>query len=361
MKKPQVFLTCGSGGVGKTTVSAALCLKKALEGKKSIVLTIDPAKRLATSLGLEHLNDVPKQIKLPKNSKGQMWAMMLDTKRTFDRLIERYASSEDNKNKILNNKLYQHMSQMLSGTQEYMAMERLYEVYQKNEYDVIVVDTPPMQNAKDFLAAPQKMMNMINNSILNLLLKPTLSIGKSGFKLLGQGSEQIVKILDGITGFAFLQDISEMLMAFKDLLAGFESRASTMSEILKEHHAHFLIVCTSSDHSVDEAQSFLKQLKSLQYNADAIVVNRVYQGETLSQTELSTALKKLSKSFSKKEAHILLENYHSYSELMKRDKNQLKLFETSFKRGKIIKIPLFYSDVHDLDSLKDVSLSLEDL
>ncbi len=279
LSKSKIFITCGSGGVGKTTLSAALALKHAEAGKKTIVLTIDPAKRLATALGLKNLCDEAQKINIGKAAKGEMWAMMLDTKRTFDRLVEHYASTEEAKNRILANSLYQHMSHMLSGTQEYMAMERLYEIQESNIYDVIIIDTPPMQNARDFLIAPQKMMNMINNSMLHILLKPTLSLGKSSFKFLEKGTEQILKIFDRITGFAFMQDISEMLLAFKDLLTGFESRAKLVEELLRSPQCSFLIVCTALQNSLQEANAFIDHLQTFKYSAQMMIVNRLYQGE----------------------------------------------------------------------------------
>src|SRR3989339_318491 len=156
----HIYIICGSGGVGKTTTAAALGLSLAGGGKKVLVLTIDPARRLATALGLTSLSDDPQLIKTDFSgaSCGELWAMRLNTKRTFDRLVDKYASSRETRDRIFHNKLYQHLSKMLAGTQEYMAMEKLYEIDKQAVYDVIVVDTPPMQNAVDFLAAPLKMM-----------------------------------------------------------------------------------------------------------------------------------------------------------------------------------------------------------
>jgi anion-transporting ArsA/GET3 family ATPase len=353
MTTPQIFLICGSGGVGKTTVAASLGLRLATRGKKVIVLTVDPAKRLATSLGLENLGDEPKKIVNPVLSKvsGEMWAMMLDTKRTFDRLVERHAPSEAARDKIFNNKIYQHLSGMLAGTQEYMAMERLYEVVQQNRYDTVVVDTPPMQNAKDFLSAPQRMMDMVNNSMLHLLIKPAMAVGKTGFRFFEKGSQQILKVFDRITGFAFLQDISEMLIAFQALLGGFEKRASDVRGLLSKNQCRFIVVCTTQDHSVREVQDFISKAAQLDNEVWGIVANRVYAGPVPTADKLKEHRGSLKKVFSPAECDILIENYQRFSPLIKRDQKILDQIKSWVAPGQMASIPLFFSDVHDAKGL----------
>lgn len=357
--KSNIYLICGSGGVGKTTISAALGVKFAMEGKKAIVLTIDPARRLATALGIEGLTDEPRKIEIPHPGKtGEMQAMMLDTKRTFDRIVEKYAATDEAKQRIYQNKIYQHLSQMLAGTQEYMAMERLYEIYQQNHYDVIVVDTPPMQNALDFLAAPQKMMNMINNSMLHLLLKPSLSLGKSGLKFLEKGSQHILKIFDRITGFAFMQDISEMLIAFKELLGGFESRAGEVSDLLSDPSSNFITVCTTDENSISEVKQFHQQLKDYHYNSCCLIINRVYQGQAFTAEQLKSLYKKLKVNTTAKEAEILMENYKNFLPLIKKDKKNIAQISRIVGKKSIITIPLYLSDVHDIKGLQQVASAI---
>ncbi|MBF0104123.1 MAG: ArsA family ATPase [Deltaproteobacteria bacterium] len=354
-RETRVLLVCGSGGVGKTTIAAAMGLKMSLAGYKTIVLTIDPAKRLADSLGIKSLSDEPEKITLPENNGGEMWAMMLDTKRTFDRIIEKYASSAETRNKIINNKLYQHMSQMLAGTQEYMAMERLYEIYKQNTFDVMIVDTPPVQNARDFLSAPQRMMNMINNSMLHLLLKPSLSLGKSGLKFLERGSQQILKAFDRITGFAFLQEMSEMIVAFKDLLGGFETRASEVNSLLKLDTTHFVIVCTTNANSIMETQDFFKQISDQGFNLKKIIINRVYEGNVLSPEKIKSCRDELVGQFSPAEADLLIDNYRLFVPMIKKDKRQITSITNSVGNDYVSTIPLFLSDVHDIKTLKMVA------
>lgn len=359
MSRPtEILLICGSGGVGKTTLSASLGLKRALAGKRAIVLTIDPAKRLASSLGLSELSDEPRRIDLSDYGAangGQMWAMMLDTKRTFDRIIEKYAVKKETRDKILRNKIYQHLSNMLAGTQEYMAMERLYEIAQAEAYDVIVVDTPPMQNARDFLVAPERMMNMISNSMLHLLVKPSLALGKSGLKFFEKGSKVILKIFDRITGFAFLQDISEMLVAFQGLLGGFEGRAAQVRELLQGEVCRFITVCTSQENSIAETIEFHSQLKSFGYRAGRVVVNRVYAGPALTNERVDADRRALEQIVTREQAAILTNNYRNHLPLICRDKKSLELLAEVVGASEITTIPLFYSDVHDVQGLNRIA------
>lgn len=352
----RTYLICGSGGVGKTTVSAALGLKFAMMGKKTIVLTIDPARRLASSLGIEGLTDEPRQIALedPGNG-GEMWAMMLDTKRTFDRIVEKYAPSKESVEKIFNNNIYRHMSQMLAGTQEYMAMERLYEVYSQNRYEVIILDTPPMQNALEFLAAPQRMLNLINNSILDIFLKPTVFLGKTGFKLLEKGTETVMKILDKIMGLPFLHDISDMFMAFKELLGGFQNRAQEVGELLSHPSSRFISVCTTAENSINETKGFKEQLDQFHYTLESIVVNRVFSGPDLSEEDILERENILKKHTDAETARVLAENFKKFLPLIRKDKDRVNTIARMVGKENIVTIPLFLSDVHDLSGLRQVA------
>lgn len=354
----KTFLICGSGGVGKTTVSAALGLKYALAGKKAIVLTIDPAKRLATALGISELNNIPKKIET--NGKGEMWAMMLDTKKTFDSIVEKYAPSKEAMNAILENRVYRHMSQMLAGTQEYMAMEKLYEIHQLHDYEIIVLDTPPMQNAKEFLAAPQKMVNMISNSMLQLLLKPAIFFGKPGFKIIEKGTKQIFKVLDRIAGLTFLQELSEMFILLKDLLAGFSTRAAKVRSLLANPDCHFVSVCTTSENSILEAYEFQQQLEVFKNRLSKIIANRVYTGKLLPSKKLKELKTKLKSYYSNEHAELLIKNYNKFIPLVQRDQEKIEQLQALVGENKVITIPLFLSDVHDLDSLQEVATELAD-
>lgn len=347
----KTYLMCGSGGVGKTTLSAALALKMAMNGHKTIVLTIDPAKRLANSMGIADLGNTPQRISLPKSARGELHAMMLDTKRTFDHIVEKYAPSSHTRDKIFGNRVYQQLSQMLAGSHEYMAMEKLHEIWLENRFDRIVIDTPPMQNAVDFLEAPKRMDNMISNSMLHLLLKPSLSLGKKGLKLFERGTQQILKVFDRIIGFAFMQDISEMLIAFQDLIGGFQSRAREVKQLLANPNTNFIIVCTPHQNSVSEAKMFRDHLVEDGFRLHTIIVNRVHTGPLLSSTQMETDQKALSGALSKQEAACLVDNYRHYLPLIKQDQARLKQMLALAEKKTIDAIPLFESDIHDLESL----------
>lgn len=354
----KVILVCGSGGVGKTTISASMAVAFA-SMYKTVVLTIDPAKRLATSLGLNELSDKPTQISFKEGRKNISFdAMMLDTKSTFDRLVEQYAPNDEIKSKILSNKLYQHMSNMMAGTQEYMAMERLYEIEQTGEYELIIVDTPPMQNALDFIEAPQKMINMISNSMLHMLINPSFKLGKAGFKILGKGSQKILKVFDRITGFAFLQDLSEMLMSFQDLLEGFEKRASEIKALLAKPTTLFFAVGTTQKNSILEIESFQKYLEKNNYKLQKVILNRTHCSDILSPKNLKEAELQLTNSLGEKNSKILLNNYSSFLPLMKRDSQIVSSLSKVLRQENILTIPLFLSDIHSIESLKTLSKKL---
>lgn len=355
-RDPEIHLVCGSGGVGKTTISAALGLKRSREGMKVIVLTIDPARRLASSLGISELGDDPRRIEDPMSSKGELWAMMLDTKRTFDRLVERYAPDAGSRERILNNKIYKHLSKMLAGTQEYMAMERLHDIAQAGVYDVIVVDTPPMQNAREFLIAPERMTSMISNSMLHLLLKPGLMLGKTGMKFLEKGSQIILKIFDRITGYAFLQDISEMLIAFQGMLGGFEKRAHEVAALLARAGTQFIAVCTAEPNSLAEIIEFKKQLDGFGYVLERVIVNRAYAGAEIPPEQVRKDRSELVALLDTETAEALTQNYLRYLPLLQRDRKSLSTLARQVGGKKAVTtIPLFEADVHDMDGLGRVA------
>lgn len=344
----DLILVCGSGGVGKTTLSAGIALCHALQGKKTIVLTVDPARRLATSLGLENLGAKASRIRedIP------LYAMMLDTKRTFDQLVEKYAPSKETEQKILKNKLYQQMSDMIAGSQEYMAMEKLYEIVQSQTYEVVVIDTPPTTHAIDFLEAPDRMVNALSNSMVHLLLKPTLKVGKSGLKLLERGSQLVLKVFDRITGFAFLQDISELLVAFRTLLGGFQNRAAEVKKILERPSTSFVLVASCEKHSSEEAAIFQEKLQRLGFHLEGIIFNRVHPNYSLKKSEKVLALEDLEDRFGKRLSQKMQDAFKKFQLRAGEDQRLIKEFETKLTPDQYVtQIPLFEKDIHDIDGL----------
>lgn len=344
----SIIICCGSGGVGKTTTAASIALGAARAGRKAIVLTIDPAKRLATALGLESLGDAPKRIPLPGAS-GSLDAMMLDTKRTFDRLIERHVADEGRRQAIFGNRLYQQMSSMIAGSQEYMATEKLYELHESGVYDLLVLDTPPTRHALDFLEAPRKMINMTSNSLLEWFIKPGLFVGQAGLIGLGvlrKSAEKILSVFDRIAGFAFLRELSEMLSLFTSLLGGFQKRAQSVYDLLRKDFVGFLLVTSPASVAVQDALFFHRQIDASGLPFLGFVVNRVhpenYWKASDLPSDLPTSLR--DKAFKQLAA---------YEALAKRDRRSIEILKkTGGKKATCAEIPLFEKDVHDLEGLK---------
>lgn len=348
----RVLICCGSGGVGKTTTAAALALQVATLGKKVLVLTIDPAKRLADSLGIAKIDYQERQIapaqlkKVGIELKGSLHAMMMDTKQTFDDLIKRHAISGEKAQDILDNPLYQHLSNMIAGSQEYMAMEKLYEMVSERDYDLIVLDTPPSRHALDFLDAPQKMQKMIGESVMKIFLKPSLFVSRAGFKLLDRSMRKIMGSFDQIAGFEFLHDLSVMLVTLSELLDGFEERAKKVESLLHDPKTAFLLIAAPQPIPLREAEYFFHKVEELGLPFAGFIFNRVQnildQKLTLPAQMASstkTTLKKIQKLF---------------TALAKRDHEELKKFKTKFKKDNGF---LFHTvsqldhDVHDLKAL----------
>jgi anion-transporting ArsA/GET3 family ATPase len=352
LREKRIVICCGSGGVGKTTTAAAVALGAAREGKKTIVLTIDPAKRLATALGLESLGDAPRRISLP-GEPGTLSAMMLDTKRTFDRVIERYVENPERRRSILENRLYQHMSRMIAGSQEYMAMEKLYELYEEGGYDLLVLDTPPTRHALDFLEAPRKMINMTSNSLLEWFLKPGLFVGQAGLIGLGvlrKGAEKILSVFDRLAGFSFLHELSEMLALFSELLGGFQKRARAVYEMLRRDFVGFLLVTSPASVAIQDALYFHRKIDEGGLPFLGFVVNRVHPENFWKPSDLPSDWPEALKSKA-------LNRLEDYEQLARRDQKAVTLLRsmggkgTGGKKTACAVIPLLEKDVHDLDGL----------
>lgn len=350
-QKKRIVVCCGSGGVGKTTAAAAIALEAARRGKKAVVLTIDPAKRLATAMGLTSLDNSPKEIPLP-GIKGRLFAMMMDTKRTFDRLIERHTPDPEKRKAILENRLYRHLSNMIAGSQEYMAMERLHEIFHEGDFDVLVLDTPPTRHALDFLEAPRKMANITGSSLLEWFLKPGIFAGRAGLGVLQKGAEKILSVFDRLAGFSFLYELSEMVSLISGMLGGFHERSEAVYDLLRSDFVGFLLVTSPSSVAIQDALYFHEVIKSSKLPFVGFVVNRLHEPGVSDALE---ATARFSPPLRKK----ILDYLRNYEQLAARDQKAVTLLrKMGGKKVSYTTIPLFTADIHDLEGLQKMSQAL---
>jgi anion-transporting ArsA/GET3 family ATPase len=267
----RMIICAGSGGVGKTTTSAAVALGLAERGRKVAVVTIDPARRLANALGLEELENEPRRVEL--DAPGELWAMMLDAKRTFDQLIERLAPDERTRDEILANRIYQELSSAVAGSQEFTAIAKLYELDREGDYDVLVLDTPPSRNALDFLDAPGRLTRFFQGRAIRVFLRPA---GLSG-RILGRGGSVMFGILQRVTGVDLLRDLSVFFRSLGGLIDGFTERARRVGTLLEDPATTFLIISAPRHDPVEEAIYFHRRLREAGMPFGGLVVNRVHQ------------------------------------------------------------------------------------
>ena len=282
MANKQIIVCAGAGGVGKTTTAAAIALRAAVEGKKTAVLTIDPARRLASSLGLKELSNEPTRINARKfaalgvKPAGSLYAMMLDTKTTFDEVVTQYAPTEEQAERIIANRFYRNISGTLSGTQEYMAMEKLYELHADGDYDLIVIDTPPTRNALDFLDAPKRMTDFFESRVLRWFLLPYMKAGGGFMRVANVAASTFLRIVKRIVGADVLEDTAEFFANLEGMYDGFKQRARDVSALLKSQATSFVVITSPSQESVAEATFFSSRLDQAGLPFGALVVNRVH-------------------------------------------------------------------------------------
>lgn len=287
----RVVIFAGSGGVGKTTTAAAYALREAMAGKRVLCMTVDPSKRLADSLGLSMQNReaqrVPQALFRENglSCSGELTALMLDRKHTFDNLIRRYASSNEQRERIFRNTFYRYISTSLAGTQEYMAIEKLLTVLSDTQYDLIVLDTPPTSNALDLLDAPIRLVDAIDSPVARWFVR--MLEGDRPLGLLGRGAAYILRGLSKFTGAEFLRQVAEFVAEINELFGGFRQRADHAYEMLRGPDIAFVVVTSPSTQAIADAAYFSRKLSSYQIEAKGIIVNRVHSFPQLSRTQLS--------------------------------------------------------------------------
>lgn len=272
----RIVVCCGSGGVGKTTTAAALGVRAAERGRKVVVLTIDPARRLAQSMGIDSLDNIPRRVKgVGTEGAGELHAMMLDMKRTFDEIVEAHADGERAR-AILENPFYQSLSAGFAGTQEYMAMEKLGQLRARDEWDLIVVDTPPSRSALDFLDAPKRLGSFLDGKFIKLLMAPAKMGGRAGMKFLNVGMSMMTGTLGKLLGGQFLRDVQTFVAAMDTMFGGFRTRADATYKLLQAPGTAFLVVATPERDALREAAYFVERLAAEDMPLAGLVLNRVH-------------------------------------------------------------------------------------
>jgi len=360
LSERHIIVCTGSGGVGKTTMSAALALRAADNGKRVIVCTIDPAKRLAQSLGVEFLGNTPHHVDPAKlgrtKSSGELHAMMLDMKRTFDEMILDM-TTRDRAEKIFANPFYKHVSSTLSGTQEYMAMEKLWELHEEGRWELIVIDTPPTRSALDFLDAPRRLTDFLEGRFLRLMLWPYLKAGKTGLKLLNFGTRTMLRTVTRITGSEVLGDVAEFFQAFEGMYETFKSRSVRVRELLGARRTGFVVVTSPTEASLREARYFAERLTADHMPLGGIVVNRTHSVPSVTGLE---DLAGLAARAPKGPLRETLDVYGLWRSVAAREERLLADAFTGFEDTPVWRVPDLADDVVDVKSLRTVGNLLAD-
>ena len=362
----QIIVCCGSGGVGKTTASAALALRAAEQGRKVCVLTIDPARRLAQSMGLTTLDNVPRPVKDAGAHGGSLDAMMLDMKRTFDEVVEAHATPEKAE-QILSNPFYVALSSSFAGTQEYMAMEKLGQLHGQSvsahgqdpaegdsaRWDLIVVDTPPSRSALDFLDAPERLSSLLDGRFIKLLLAPT----KGPARVFSVGFGILTSALNKVLGAQVLTDVQTFVAALDTLFGGFRQRAERTFALLQAPQTAFIVVATPEPDAMREAAYFVERLAAESMPLAGLIINRVsVPGATgISGAQAESAADKLATgNASDKQTAELLTVHAERFKVQARETRLKKRFTAAHPSVPTLSVPALASDVHDLDGLRTI-------
>ncbi|MEO5877016.1 MAG: ArsA family ATPase [Streptosporangiaceae bacterium] len=357
--RTRIIVCCGSGGVGKTTTAAALGLRAADRGRDVVVLTVDPARRLAQSMGLSELDNSPRKIDGVVGT-GELHAMMLDMKRTFDEIIEAH-SDPDRAKQILANPFYQSLSSSFSGTQEYMAMEKLGQLHRSDAWDLIIVDTPPSRNALDFLDAPERMGRFLDGRFIKLLFAPAKAGGKLGLKVVSVGFGMFTSVITKVLGGQLLKDVSTFVTAFDTVFGGFRERAEKTYQLLQTPGTAFLVVAAPEPDALREASYFVERLASERMPLAGLVVNRMAQSgaASLSAARSQAAAETLEE---RGDEHMLTARLlRLHAERMQLAARQGRLrdhFSAAHPTVPVAAVPAQAEDVHDLDGLRRVGEDL---
>ena len=342
----SIIICGGSGGVGKTTTAAAFALQAARQGRKACVVTIDPARRLANSLGLDALSNQPSKIE--GDWPGELHAMMLDPKGTFDDLVRRYSDTPDQADGILANRMYRNLTGALSGTQEYMAMEKLHELVEEGGFDVVVVDTPPTRNALDFLDAPRRLTGFLSNRLFQALMMPT----RVSMRFVGMAAQALLRTISKVAGADVVRDAVTFFQAFEGMEEGFRTRAIRVNELLKQPGTAFVLVASPRPDSVEEAVHFAAKLAESEMSVTALIVNRV-QPRFIDDQRLGQLAALADRATGDGQPlQVLIDNLAGYAAASDRDEQVYSDLVARVAPAPVSRVPLLNTDVHDLDGLR---------
>ncbi|MET8543106.1 ArsA family ATPase [Kitasatospora sp. NPDC004799] len=359
--KTRIIVCCGSGGVGKTTTAAALGLRAAERGRKVVVLTIDPARRLAQSMGLTELDNTPRVVKGVTGT-GELQAMMLDMKRTFDEVVLAHAEPERAR-AIMENPFYQSLSAGFAGTQEYMAMEKLGQLRAAEEWDLIVVDTPPSRSALDFLDAPNRLGSFLDGRVIRILTAPAKVGGRSAMRFLNVGMGLLTGTLGKIFGAQLLTDVQTFVSAMDSMFGGFRERADRTYQLLKAPGTAFLVVAAPERDALREAAYFVDRLAADRMPLAGLVLNRVHgtgAPQLTAERALAAAeaLEENGSEHASPEAELLaaglLRLHAERMQIMGRERRTRDRFVSVYPDVPIVEVPALPGDVHDLDGLRAI-------
>lgn len=365
--RARVVVCVGSGGVGKTTTSALLGIHAARQGRRVLVMTIDPARRLANALGLDRMDESVQRIDL--DAPGELHATMLDMKKAFDEIVARYAPDEATRRSILDNRFYGFFSTSLAGAQELSASERLYDHVREGEFDLIILDTPPTSNALDFLDAPLRYFDALDSSAFAIVTGAG-NVARRGSALLNVGAQFVLKTLGRFTGSEFFEELAEFLTHFSALFEGFRDRTRATGELFGDAGTSFVVVTSPDPLTVEEALYFRQRLRELDVRMGGMVVNRVrrpFEDNALAADSLDRLADALA-SVEGAERHgrpmllrlarRLVDNAQQFDRLAARDAETIAALRRAVSPAPVVAAPLYAGDVHSLDRLEEMRCDL---
>ncbi|HZR83198.1 MAG TPA: ArsA-related P-loop ATPase [Candidatus Binatia bacterium] len=368
----RIVVCAGSGGVGKTTTAASLALWGARAGRHAIVLTIDPARRLADSLGIGPIGNTPRRVpddvlrSLDVAAGGTLTAMMLDQKGSWDELVERHAPTPEARARILENRFYRQLSQSFAGSQEYMAVEQLGELDASGRYDLIVVDTPPTQHALDFLEAPDRLLAFLDRRIVRWFVRPSMSIGWSAFQSMNRTVRFLLRKIEDATGVATLAEVSDFFTSMSSLFDGFEARVARVTELLRDPKTAFLLISGPDEQVLDQVDYLAGQMAARRMPLKGVVMNRVhplFQSEGLDDESADTiaravagpagrALAALPERHRKDLVGRVAANFVAHQARARGDALRIEVFRQGLPEGvPVVQVPELARDIHDVHGL----------